>query len=138
MSSHIETIREWFSLVERKDNQAIGERFVGEGYTWIDHTNGVVATTQEQLEAAMVEDSQLSDRKYVIKEAFETTDGAVIVLLSITDTLTGEWRGIKGTGQQVHREMCDIFRFDTDGRVISEEAYEDALSIMRQLGAVSI
>ena len=68
----------------------------------------------------------------------ETTDRAVIVLLDITDTLTGEWRGIKGTGQQVRREMCDIFRFDEEGRVISEEAYEDALSITRQLGAVSV
>jgi hypothetical protein len=52
--------------------------------------------------------------------------------------LTGEWRSIKGTGQQVRWEFCDIFRFDSEGRIVGEELYGDSLSIMRQLGVVSV
>jgi hypothetical protein len=74
----------------------------------------------------------------VIKHALETIDGALVVLATITQTLTGEWRSIKGDGQQVHREICDIFRFNAEGRIVSENMYEDALSVVRQLGAVSV
>jgi hypothetical protein len=35
----------------------------------------------------------------------------------------------------VRREICEIFRFDRQGRILVEEMYEDALSVMRQLGA---
>jgi hypothetical protein len=76
--------------------------------------------------------------KFVIDRTIETSDGALIVQGTVTQILTGEWRGVKGTGQQVRREICEIFRFDADGRIVFEEGYEDALSIMRQLGAVSV
>jgi hypothetical protein len=138
MTNHVATIREYYDLGERQDYRAVGARLVGEGYTWVDHTTGIVATTQEQLEAAMVEDLQWSDWKTVINRAIETTDREVIVFVTVTQTLTGEWRGVKGTGQEVRREMCEIFRFDAEGRVVYEEAYWDALSVMRQLAAVTI
>jgi hypothetical protein len=85
----------------------------------------------------MVEDSQWSDWNFMIDRTTETIDGALIVPATVTQTLTGEWRSIKGTGQRVRREICEIFRFDAEGRIIFEEAYEDALPITRQLGAVS-
>jgi len=33
-------------------------------------------------------------------------------------------------------DVCVIFRFDGDGRIVFEEHDEDALSVMRQLGAL--
>jgi hypothetical protein len=136
--NHVETIREYYDLGERQEYRAIAARLIGDGYTWIDHTTDIVATTQEQLQAAMVEDLQWSDWKFVIDRAIEIADNEVIVFVTTTQTLTGEWRGVKGTGQQVRREIREIFRFDADGRIVHEEAYWDALSVRRQLGAVSI
>ena len=138
MTDHVETVRKYLELSARKDYRAVAAQVIGDGYTWIDHTNGVVATTPEQLEAAMVEDLQWSDYNFEIKQAMETTDGAVVVLATLTKTLTGEWRGVKGQGQRVTWEFCDIFRFDADGRIVHEEGYGDNLSIMRQLGVVSV
>ena len=111
---------------------------IGDGYTYIDHTTDVVAATPQQLEAALVEDLQWSDQKFGIKQAIETTDGALVVLATLTQTLTGEWRSIKGTGQRVRREICEIFRFDGEGRIVGEKLYGDSLSIMRQLGVVCV
>jgi hypothetical protein len=138
MTNHMETIQTYYDLSARKEYRAAAARVIGDGYTFIDHTTGVVANTPELLEVALKEDSQWSDQKYLIKEALETTDEAVVVLLTVTQTLTGEWRSVKGEGQRVQREVCEIFRFDTEGRIVFDEVYEDALSIMQQLGAVSV
>jgi hypothetical protein len=137
MSSHIDTVRAFWDACERREYEAC-RPLIGDGYIAIDHTLGFVATTPEELRAAQVEDAAWSDWKYAIDRASETTDGALVVQATFTATLTGEWRSVKGTGQFVRREVCDIFRFDADGRIVVEEIYEDALSIMRQLGAVSV
>jgi predicted ester cyclase len=138
MTNHVDTIRTYFDLCERKDYRAVAKQLIGDGYTYIDHTTDVVATTPQQLEAALVEDLQWSDQKFGIEQAIEGTNGAVVVLATLTQTLTGEWRSIEGTGQQVRWEFCDIFHFDGQGRIVGEELYGDVLSIMRQLGVVSV
>jgi ketosteroid isomerase-like protein len=136
VSEHEATVRAFFDAVERNDLQALAE-LVGDGYMWIDHTTDVVATTAEELQAAVEEDRAWSDRKFVIDNAMDTADGALVVQITNTQTLTGEWRSVQGHGQRVRREICEIFRFDQTGRVVVEEMYEDALALIRQLGGVT-
>jgi hypothetical protein len=136
VSEHEESVRAFFRAVERNDFETLS-RLVGGTYIWIDHTTDVVARTPEELQAAKEEDSAWSDREFVIDRAMATSDGAMVVQMTVTQTLTGEWRSVKGTGQRVRREICEIFRFDSEGRIVVEEMYEDALSLMRQLGAVT-
>jgi ketosteroid isomerase-like protein len=135
-SKNEETIRAFWGACERRDYEAAG-RLIGDGYTWIDHTTDVVATTPEELQAALEEDLAWSDQKFEIESTHEVGD-TVVVRAVVTQTLTGTWRSIQGHGQQVRREICDIFRFDADGRIVVEELYEDALSLTRQLGPVSV
>jgi ketosteroid isomerase-like protein len=134
-SAHEETVRAFFRAVERNDFDALG-RLVGDGYIWIDHTTDVVARTPEELLAAKEEASVWSDLDFVIDRAMDTADGALVAQMTVTQTLLGEWRSVKGTGQRVRREICEIFRFDAEGRIVVEEMYEDALSLMQQLGAL--
>jgi hypothetical protein len=67
---------------------------------------------------------------------YEATDGTLIVQATVTRTLTGQWRSVEPNGQTVTTHVCVIFRFNEDGLIIYEEQYEDALSVMRQLGAI--
>jgi ketosteroid isomerase-like protein len=60
----------------------------------------------------------------------------VIAQATVSRTLTGAWRSGEPRGQRVRKDHCTIFRFDRDGRIVFEEQYEDALSVMRQLGAL--
>ena len=133
-SEHAESVRAFFRAVEHNDFETLG-RLVSGAYIWIDHTTNVVARTPEELQEAKAEDSAWSDRKFVIDRAMDTSDGALVVQMTVTQTLTGDWRSVKGKGQRVRREICEIFRFDPDGHIVVEEMYEDALSLMRQLGA---
>jgi ketosteroid isomerase-like protein len=129
------TIRRFLELCDRKDWDAI-EEFIGDGYSWLDHTVGTVSRTPEELAIGMSEDDAWQDPHFEVHHLTEGTDGRVFVQMTRTGTLPPgrEWRGIQGTGQEVTREQIDIISFDDEGKIVGEEGYEDALSIMRQLG----
>ena len=130
---HIETVRKYWAASDRADWEAAG-RCVGSGFTWVDHTYGDVPMDGT---LALAEAQAWSYQTLAIDKWYEATDGTLIVLATFTRTLTGEWRGVEPKGQRVTTKICDIFRFDEDGLIVLEEVYEDALAVMRQLGAVS-
>jgi ketosteroid isomerase-like protein len=130
------TVREFFRAVEREDFDTLA-RLVGPGYIWIDHTTDAIASTPEDLQAAVEEDAAWSEREFLIERAMTGTDGTVIVQITNTQTLTGEWRSIRGSGQRVRREICEIFHFDAEGPIVVEEMYEDTVPLLRQLGVTS-
>ena len=129
-----ETVKQFFEISERKDWAAIAP-YIADEYIWIDHTLGTVARTPDELLAATAEDEAWTDKRYSIDSAVEGVDGRLFVQLTVTQTLGSgsEWRGVKGLGQRVTWSMIDIFTFNDEGRVMVEEAYFDAHSIMRQL-----
>ena len=131
------TIRKFLELCDRKDWVGIGE-FIGVGYSWLDHTVGTVGRTPTELAIATAEDEAWEDPHFQIDHLTEGTDGRVFVQMTRTGTLPqgSVWRGVQGTGQMVTRKQIDIITFDDEGKIVGEEGYEDALSIMRQLGKI--
>ena len=111
-------------------------RLVGDGYRFIDHLVGVQAETVDALQAATSDFAAWSGWELHIDNVLESTDGTVIVQFVATGTHTGTWQGIAPTRRRAVFSVCDFFRFDSLGRVISEEVYGDRLSIMEQLGVV--
>ena len=111
-------------------------RLVGDGYVFIDHLIGVKAETADALQEATSDFAAWSNWDLQIDKVMETTDGTVIVQFVATGTHTGIWQGIAPTGKRAVFSLCDFFRFDSLGRVISEEVYGDRFSIMEQLGVV--
>jgi ketosteroid isomerase-like protein len=131
--SHIETVRTYWAASDRADWEAAAG-CVGSGFTWVDHT---YSDAPMDYALASAEAEAWSDQTFAIDEWFEATDGTLIVQATVTRTLTGTWRGVEPRGQQVTNKICDIFRFNEDGLIVHEELYEDALAVMRQLGATS-
>jgi predicted ester cyclase len=132
MASHIELVREYWAASDRSDWEAAG-RCVAPGFTWIDHTY-----SDEPMDGqlALAEIRAWSDRTYEINQWHEAADG-LVVQATVTQTLTGTWRGVEPKGQRVTYAVCDLFRFNEAGLIVHEELYTDALAVMRQLGAVS-
>jgi ketosteroid isomerase-like protein len=131
--SSIEMVRAYWAASDRADWDAAA-RLVAAGFTWIDHTYGDAPMDGE---AAFAEARAWSQQTFAIDEWYEATDGTLVVLATVTKTLTGEWRGVEPKGQRVTSKICDIFRFDDEGLIVHEEMFEDALAVMRQLGAAS-
>jgi limonene-1,2-epoxide hydrolase len=131
-ASHIETVRAYWAASDRADWEAAG-RCVGDGYTWVDYTLG---TTPTDGALALAEARAWSEQTFQITRTYEATDGTLIVQATVTRTLTGQWRSVEPKGQRVTTQVCVIFRFNNEGLIVYEEQYEDALSVMRQLGAL--
>ena len=133
MADKLQTVRTYFEAAAEADWKAAGA-CVGPGYVWIDHGTGVVARSPEEHREAQIDASAWSDTRFEITNAFETADGAIIVQVDQSCTVTGPWRSMDTTGQRIEFPFCDIFRFDSEGRIVHEEAFYDMLSVRRQLG----
>jgi predicted ester cyclase len=134
MRTKRQTVEAYWDASAKSDYATAGA-CVASGYTWIDHVRGVTATTMEQLLEAQAEDAAWSDRSFDIVSALETTDGALVVQATVSGTLNGEWCSVRGGGQHVSFDARVIFRFDDDARIVSEEHYSDALTVLKQVGA---
>ncbi len=51
-------------------------------------------------------------------------------------TNTGDFGPLPATGRSVSVPWANVFRFDSDGRIIAASAYYDQLTIMIQLGHI--
>jgi ketosteroid isomerase-like protein len=133
MADNLQTVRTYYTASAEHDWKAAGA-CVGAGFVWIDHGTGVVARSAEEHREALIDASAWSDTRFDITNAFETADGAIVVQVDQSCTVTGPWRSMETTGQRIVFPFCDIFRFDSEGRIVHEEAYYDMLSVRRQLG----
>jgi predicted ester cyclase len=132
-SENLDTIRTYLTASGEFDWKIAG-RCVGPGYVWIDHGTGVVARSPAELQEALEDASAYTSARYDIEQAFEATNGAIIVQGVQTCTIAGTWRSMEATGQVVSFPFCSIFRFDDDGLIVHEEQYYDMYSVRRQLG----
>jgi predicted ester cyclase len=136
-STRVETALAFLEAGFSGDNDECA-RLLGEGYVWIDHAQGVVAQTREELLRVAEEHAGWVDRVFEIERVIVSVEITVIAEGTLTQTHMGTWRSIPPTGVTVTTACCEIVGFDAQGRVISEAAYQDDLSIMRQLGVVDL
>ena len=66
------------------------------------------------------------------------TSDAVIIEVEIHGTHRGEWMGIPPTGKSVRVPLCAIFTFTAEDRLKTETAYFDRLTMLSQLGVISL
>lgn len=70
-------------------------------------------------------------RKHVAEEA-------VIVEGDLGGTHLGDWMGIPASGRKARVPFCVVFTFTPDDRLKAEIAYYDQLSLLTQLGAITL
>jgi steroid delta-isomerase-like uncharacterized protein len=120
-----------------QDHEACA-RLLGESYTLTDRALDHVYRTPEELRESIREDAAWADRELDIERVLETADGTVVVQATMTGTHAGLWRGLSATGKRVVMPVCYIFDFDSAGRIIGEDKYEDHFAVARCLGVVTL
>jgi predicted ester cyclase len=133
VADNLQTVRAYYKAAAEADWKTAGA-CVGPGYVWIDHGTGVVARSPEEHREALIDASAWSDTRLEITNVFETADGAIVVQVDQSCTVTGPWRSMETTGQRIAFPFCTIFRFDSEARIVLEESYYDMLSVRQQLG----
>jgi len=71
----------------------------------------------------------------VSRNVFNAEDGVVIVQGVRSGSINGTRRSIATTGQLVKWEFLDIFWFDSEALIVSQESYYDMAAVWRQLGS---
>lgn len=63
---------------------------------------------------------------------------AIVLETDITGTHLGDYMGMPATGQRIRVPLCAIFTFTADDRVKKEIVYYDHLSLLSQLGVITV
>ena len=61
-------------------------------------------------------------------------ENACFIELTLSGAHDGVYRGIAPTGRQIELRISAHFAFDDTGHILTETAYADSLTFMRQLG----
>ena len=113
-SKRVQTALAYLDAGFRGDNDACAQ-LLGETSFGIDHSQGVVAQTVEDLGRVAEEHGGWVDRVFKVGRVMETLEGSVITLGTLTQTQMGAWRGIPPTGQTVSVACCENVGFDSQG-----------------------
>jgi predicted ester cyclase len=132
-SPNAQTAVAYLTASFREDYETCG-RLLGEGYESIDRAHGIHAKTPDEIAKLVDAFSAWSDREFRFERVLEGTDGTVVVQGSVTATHSGTWRSIPATGKRVTTEFCNLIAFDSEGRIVSEDWYEDHHYVWKQLG----
>ena len=108
-----------------------------ESATYTDHPRGLVLRGRDEIKQWLSEwkrafsDARCTDIRYI------ETENATISRFVGRGTNDGPLGDLPATGREFAIPHCDIFEFDSLGRILTAEHYYDQLSVLQQLGHVA-
>ena len=133
-SSNVEAHRAGHEAFNRRDFQAMTEHYA-DHIAWTDHSQGRTFRTPQEfrtdflpgwVEAAR--DIRITDPHYI--------DGGrtVICTFTVVGTHDGPLGPLPATGREFALPLCELWHFDSGGRVVGGDLYYDQVSLLTQLG----
>ena len=66
------------------------------------------------------------------------SDEAIVLEAVATGTHLAVWKGVPATGKSVRFPLCAVFTFAADDKILAEITYYDRLTVLTQLGVLSL
>lgn len=127
------TVNAQHQAFNRHDVEAATSGYA-DSVVFTDHAMGVsLKSVQEIKDHVRMYLDAASDGRVAIREFIEAGD-TIVLELTFTGTNDGPLGPLPATGRHITLDGVDIFRFDTEGRIVSEEWYYDQLALLVQLG----
>ncbi len=134
-SKNVETHRAAHEAWNRRDFDAIVSAMV-ENVTYVDHPRDITISARDEFKewaaawAQFFSDGKITDARY--NDAGDT----VVAQFVARGTNDGAFGPYPATGREVTFPICEILRFDHEGRIVSGELFFDQLGLLVQLGHV--
>lgn len=132
-SRNVDTFKAAHAAFNRRDFDAVVET-MAPGFTYRDHARGATFDGREGFRefmqgwATAFSNARAADAHYI-------DGGDVVVALFVgRGTNDGPLGPMPATGREMELPLCEVMRFDGEGRVVSGELYYDQLTLMTQLG----
>ena len=133
-SSNVETHRAGHEAFNQRDFVAMTKLYA-DSITWTDHAQGRTFRTPQRFRddflAGWVEasaDIRITNPRYI--DAGPT----VVCTFTVVGTHDGPLGPLPATGNEFTLSLCEMWRFDSSGRVIGGDLYYDQVSLLTQLG----
>ncbi len=133
-SRNVEAHRAGHQAFNRRDFQAMTRRYA-DSISWTDHSQGRTFTTPGEFRDDFLPgwvrasaDIRITDPHYF--DAGQT----VVCTFTVAGTHDGPLGPFPATGKQFALPLCELWHFDSSGRVIGGDLYYDQVSLLTQLG----
>jgi len=133
-SSNVETHRAGHEAFNRRDFVAMTSQYA-DSIAWTDHAQGRTFRTPQEFRAdflpawvATSADIKVTDTRYI--DAGQT----VLSTFTVVGTHDGPLGPFPATGKEFRLPLCEMWHFDSTGRVVGGDIYYDQVSLLMQLG----
>lgn len=138
LQTRVRCLEEHIQAENLHDVNAIMETFAESGVLVF---NGAPLTDQDRIrmlheQLGFSERGGFSDLRVDVKQRY-VSEEAIILEQVVSGRHTGEWQGIAATGRQIEVAVCTVYKFDTAGKLASENVYFDTGTLLKQLGVLS-
>jgi steroid delta-isomerase-like uncharacterized protein len=133
-ASNVETHRAGHQAFNSRDFQAMTSRYA-DRIAWTDHAQGRTFTTREEFRDDFLPGwVQASSDIRIIDPRYLDAGQAVVCTFAVAGTHDGPLGPFPATGRQFTLPLCELWHFDSSGRVIGGDLYYDQVSLLAQLG----
>ena len=130
---NVENYRAGHRAFNQRDFEAM-TRLYSANIAWIDHAQSRTFTTPEQFRDNFLagwlmasSDIRITESRYI--DAGDT----VVCTFTVVGTQDGPLGPFPATGREFSLPLCEMWHFDTSGRVVGGDLYYDQLSLLTQL-----
>lgn len=134
-SKNVETLRAAHESWNRRDFQGITRNSV-EDLVYTDNARTLTLNSRNKFREWTEEWARaFSDGRIVEPEYIDAGD-TVVARFTCEGTNDGPFGSLKPTGRRMSLPLCEIIRFDKQGRMVSGGCYYDQYTLFSQLGHV--
>ena len=133
-ASNVEAHRAGHQAFNRRDFQAMTRRYA-DSIAWTDHAQGRTFSTPQEFREEFLpgwfrasSDVRITDPSYL--DAGDT----VVARFTCRGTHDGPLGPFPATGNQFELPLCELWHFDSSGRVVGGDLYYDQVTLLTQLG----
>jgi len=133
-SSNVETYRAGHQAFNQRDFMAMTRQYA-ESITWTDHSQGRTFSTPQQFRDDFLagwvgasRDIRITAPRYI--DAGRT----VVCTFTVAGTQHGPLGPFPATGKEFALPLCEMWHFDSSGRVVGGDLYYDQIQLLSQLG----
>ena len=133
-SRNVETYRAGHEAFNVRDFEAMTTRYA-DTIAWTDHPQGRTFTTPQEFKddflagwVAASSDIRITGPRY-----FDAGQ-AVVCTFTVLGTHDGPLGPLPATGRRFALQLCEMWHFDSTGRVVGGDLYYDQVSLLSQVG----
>jgi len=134
-SRNVENYRAGHEAFNRRDFVAMTKHYA-DTIAWTDHAQGRTFKTPQEFRdeflagwVASSSDIRITDPHYL-----EAEGGTMVSTFTVVGTHDGSLGPFAATGRHFTLQLCEMWHFDADGRVVGGDLYYDQVSLLAQLG----